>query len=403
MRAKIIAGNLIAVLFVGLVSYVLLYSKIKRHAAEAAESSLEHQQILFERSWKLSGSEFVEEAREQARSKTIQQVFTGLDEQSKRSRAFNAIGTVEQWFADPSRHRASGPDVVVIVDETGKVIARNKDINRMVGESLQAELPSVQTALREDQVLVDVWHKKDEQKVFQTAIAPITSESGVIIGGLVVAYDISNGFAAREAEVLGCDVAFITGEGVYSSSLDSARVGELRTYLAGQGKSTVQSALASGRAAGSKWEADLGGHDVVGVLSYLPTSQSKPVVYSISVDRTQATSWVSVLNMLLILTALGVVAVIGYGSVVGSAILRPIEEIEDGILRIINGNTDYRLDVHSPELGGLAYRINQLVNVFTGVNEEDDDGRVSMPPEGTSGGEWQGKENQSSASNNPPA
>src|SRR5262249_31683200 len=97
MRAKIIAGNLVAVLFVGLVSYVLLYSKIKRHAVDSAEGLLDNQKILFERSWKLSGNEFIEQVREQARTKNIQQVFTGLDDESKRSRAFNAIAVVEQW------------------------------------------------------------------------------------------------------------------------------------------------------------------------------------------------------------------------------------------------------------------------------------------------------------------
>src|SRR6185295_6106518 len=40
------------------------------------------------------------------------------------------------------------------------------------------------------------------------------------------------------------------------------------------------------------------------------------------------------------------------------------------------------LDVQSAEFGGLAYRINQLLNVFTGVQEtaEDESGRVSSPP-----------------------
>ena len=50
-------------------------------------------------------------------------------------------------------------------------------------------------------------------------------------------------------------------------------------------------------------------------------------------------------------------------------------------IAVINGRTDLRLDIESAELGGLAYRINQLLNVFTGTPEEDEEGRVSSPPE----------------------
>jgi hypothetical protein len=96
---------------------------------------------------------------------------------------------------------------------------------------------------------------------------------------------------------------------------------------------------------------------------------------------------VSVVNVILILTVLGAVLVLAYGFVIGNMIMRPIEEIEEGVLAVINGRTDLRLEVESPELGGLAFRINQLLNVFTGTAEatEDEKGSVSMPP---TAGDW---------------
>jgi len=68
--------------------------------------------------------------------------------------------------------------------------------------------------------------------------------------------------------------------------------------------------------------------------------------------------------------------------------MRPIEEMEDGILQVINGSTDVRLATDNEELGGLAFRINQLLNVFTGTEEttEDEEGRISVEP---SEGHWQ--------------
>jgi len=40
--------------------------------------------------------------------------------------------------------------------------------------------------------------------------------------------------------------------------------------------------------------------------------------------------------------------------------------------------------VETVELGGLSYRVNQLINLFTGVAEEDDEGRAV-----TSSGGWE--------------
>jgi len=67
--------------------------------------------------------------------------------------------------------------------------------------------------------------------------------------------------------------------------------------------------------------------------------------------------------------------------------MRPIEAIEEGVLAVINGRTDLRLETTSAELGGLAFRINQLLNVLTGTEETTSDaqGRVSLPP---SAGAW---------------
>jgi hypothetical protein len=47
--------------------------------------------------------------------------------------------------------------------------------------------------------------------------------------------------------------------------------------------------------------------------------------------------------------------------------------IEEGLLKIINGAYDYRFDVESDEVGGLSYRINQLVGVLTGEEEENEE------------------------------
>ncbi len=49
---------------------------------------------------------------------------------------------------------------------------------------------------------------------------------------------------------------------------------------------------------------------------------------------------------------------------------------------ILNGQSDTRFDLDHAELGGLAFRIDQLLNQLMGVEEDntDDEGRVSKAP-----------------------
>jgi hypothetical protein len=51
-------------------------------------------------------------------------------------------------------------------------------------------------------------------------------------------------------------------------------------------------------------------------------------------------------------------------------------------LAIINGQSDLRFQLEHPELGGLVFRINSLLNAMMGVAEDttDDQGRPSQGP-----------------------
>ena len=61
-----------------------------------------------------------------------------------------------------------------------------------------------------------VWRHDD--KLLQVGAAPVRNEEGGIVGALLVGYDLSNGYAKREARLIGHDLLFITDEGIYSTS-----------------------------------------------------------------------------------------------------------------------------------------------------------------------------------------
>jgi hypothetical protein len=81
-------------------------------------------------------------------------------------------------------------------------------------------------------------------------------------------------------------------------------------------------------------------------------------------------------------TVLGLVLVIVAGGFLGSYISTPINTLEEGLLAIVNGQSDKRFNLEHEELGGLAFRIDQLLNALMGVEEDnsDEEGRLSHPP-----------------------
>jgi hypothetical protein len=60
------------------------------------------------------------------------------------------------------------------------------------------------------------------------------------------------------------------------------------------------------------------------------------------------------------------------GVLLGNYISKPISEIEEGLLLIMNGQQDLRFDLEHDELGGLTSRMNSLLNSILGVPEDQE-------------------------------
>jgi hypothetical protein len=381
MRLKIIAGNLVAVLLLGLVSYVVVGSDLRTHLAKEVQAQIGNDQDLLERSLRLTALELVDLVKERAATPDVRSVFTALDEEGRRTRAFDAAERSAAWFGDPARGGRGNPDIVLITDEVGKVMARNADRNRLYGTRLDTVLPALRAALSDGEARHDVWKKDDEGKLLEIAVAPLRGDHGNVVGTLVVGFDFSNGLAQSEGKRLGGrEVAFMVDDKVYSSSFPETTAKQLRSYLFGDAQTSTRQAMNG--TVSSPWLASLEGNDYVGVLAPLPEAQSAKVAYAVLANRSAGAAIVGdSTKIILALTVILALVVLGYGFMIGNSIVRPIEEIEEGVLSIINGNTDLRLETNNPDLGGLAYRINQLLNVFTGVSEadeEDEQGRVSL-------------------------
>ncbi|MCB9591303.1 MAG: hypothetical protein H6719_01115 [Sandaracinaceae bacterium] len=382
MRTKMIAGNLLAVLVVGLVSYFVVSSQLQATLLGEVDASISEDHAMFDQTWRLWGLELAEQAVAQAAEDDTRDIFTALDEADTRSRAYSRATEIHDWFGRHNRSTRGSAELVVIVNDDGRVIARSQDRNRMHGEDLTEQLSGLEGVLANGGSTLDVWEfSSGQEKILQAAIAAIVDpENGRPMGAIVVGYDLSNGMASRAAQLLGRDIAFVHGDVVYSSSLEGDAVDQLRGVLFGEQSATTTAALGDGGATSEPWLAQVGDVQYVGVTGAISYSPSAHVGYVVLGNRTAQADKASVANTILIMTAIGCAIVIVFCFLLAGSFLKPVEEMEEGVLAVINGRTDLRLDIESAELGGLAYRINQLLNVFTGTPEADDDGRISSPP-----------------------
>ncbi len=379
MRLKLIAGNAIILLLVGLGSYWLVRSQLEQGLSSALEARVEGAAALFGRSWRADGARLTDDVSERAASSQVRQVFEAAGEDNRRRRAFDVAQSVSRWFQDPARGRDGPPHIVALVDETGRVIARDTDPNRMHRQSLLKSVPAVGSALKTGSPRYGVF--LDQGKLVRVAVAPARSEDGGIVGALLVGYDLSNGFAKREAELLGQDVLFITSDAVYSTSTSVGVRDALQDALYDAPLETSTRAALVGKRS-VPWRVSLRGDDYVGVTTPLPDVSGLEAGYVLLAHHGESTALSKVADGILWLTLLGLLATALYGFMVANGVMSRVERMEDGILAVINGQGDVRLEEESADLGGLSYRVNQLINLLMGVAEEDDEGRAVT----TSGG-----------------
>ncbi|MBZ0115640.1 MAG: PDC sensor domain-containing protein [Sandaracinaceae bacterium] len=389
MRTKIIAGNLVAVLVVGLVSYFVISSQMRATLVAEVDGRIASDHEMVGSAWTLSSLQLVTRVSEQAEQRSVADVFAATSQVEQRRRANVQSDRIGEWL---SRQGAAGrPELVAITDDRGRVVARDHDPNRMQDFDLRAQIPTLARTLETGEPVQDVWRYTEGQPLLlQVAAAPIRAPGGGLIGAVVVGYDMSNGMAQRLGAPLERDVVFLANGAVHSSSLDGSLADGLRVALVEQQRQHTEAALAASAdepALSPPFLAAIGDVEYVGVVGRLPASPSTAVAYAVLANRSAQTEKASPVAMLLFMTLFGVAVVLGYGLFIGSSFLRPIAQLEEQILAVINGRTDVRLDIESTELGGLAYRINQLLNVFTGTPEEDSEGRVSAPPEAAWGDE----------------
>ncbi|HUH03340.1 MAG TPA: MXAN_5187 C-terminal domain-containing protein [Kofleriaceae bacterium] len=244
----------------------------------------------------------------------------------------------------------------------------------------------------------DTWNHEG-QGLMRIGAAPIRARDGQVAGAVVVAYALGAGAAQKQSSMLGAEVAFFEGEGISATSFrrpqarneeDTLKREALAKALGSAG--LVKQALnsQSGFADpvvvtvdGESFVAGAGRFAVPSPATEGATGGTIGAVVLISLDDAEAPVGVAKVGILLVGLGAILIAVLALWFA-QRRIVHQADQIEVGLVEIINGNLDYMFRPVGNELDGLANNLNVMLARLLGrpepgEEEYDDDGNIINP------------------------
>ncbi len=374
MRNKIIAVNAVIVLIVGLLAFAIVRTRLG--AATTGETQLKRSAQR-----DVSGAA----ARLQLDALRTERWLAGRASDAVTRAALSkatpdARGDAATHLCDQLASEAAGalghkPSIVAVVDMAGKIVGRNGS-NLSRGDDVASAYPSFKDALAKSRPGSDVWTDKARADQFVASYAPVLHENGRPAGMLVIGVALTDALASISEATDARDLLLVSSQNqeivASSTGASEGTKAALRAHSA-----DVKNAIATGHAVAAT--ADTWTFAVAPLHTF---GEGERIAIVASAPPSLLEGAEGIPLSILATMVLGLVLVVIGGFVLGNYISRPIAALEEGLLAILNGQTDKRFELDHAELGGLAFRIDQLLNQLMGVEEDNTDaeGRVSKAP-----------------------
>lgn len=380
MRSKIIIVNVGIILLIGFGIYALLATMLGDAVSNPAERKAASQRALRSANAQiaLDGLRYERWLAARAAQPDVKKVFSLGTPDARSDAATTAANKLIEAAAKEPEFSKMAPSLVVFVDDEGVGLGRNGS-NLMRGDKLGEAYPNLLAAMKNGVSMSDLWSNRKRQEQLLASFAPVRDDEGNVVGAIVIGAPLNDERLARISEMTsGTDIIVaMSGNAGLESLASSGKGGAVLDALQND---ALKSAAAASLKSGSVNAVDeaLAGHRVaVSPLEGYNNGGSAVMVAAVPA------SLVPSLNALLwpvfAVCGLGVLMVIVGGFLLGNYISRPVGELEEGLLAIMNGQTQLRFEMEHAELGGLVFRINSLLNAMMGVEETDEDGRPSRP------------------------
>jgi hypothetical protein len=405
--SRTIITAVVAVVITALTAIALVVSSMSTDEVRDADKRLTRAYQVVQRLNQLQGIDVFNKAERLAsRPEFVRAVkATSASDRLKEAR------TGFQKFLVDEKSGTARPDIIALVDASGDVLAMHEvpsvvpkmwrsDVpEEKSSSSTPTILPALNVALGKRVIISDIWsHEGGLKKV---GVAPVIDpevvnpkdpEGVVIIGAIVVAYALTANDAQQDRELLGTEIAYYDGKRVVASSFTRGAGGAEDTARAAE----VSSLIASGALgeSASKQQVTIDGLDYFAAAVRMPRSASKSlpddypgvaagavVLAPITKDSDAAFSRSLVLLLLgggsLALSMLGIY-------LTHRRLVAQVDQVEQGVTDIINGNVDRTFRPVGPELDGLANGLNVMLARLLGrpepgEEEFDEDGNPIIP------------------------
>jgi hypothetical protein len=335
---------------------------------------------------------------------------TAIKSSSPSERATQARIGFQKFTADEKQGTVK-PDILALVDASGDVLAmyevpavvprqwRNEAKDEKNPVMSPTILPALNVVLGKKVIISDIWN--DGKGMMKVGVAPIIDPEApnskdpdgvVIIGAIVVAYAQTAKNAQQDRALLGTEIAYYDGKRVLASSFTRGAGLEEDTEAAGQ----LAELLGSGKLGenASKQRVKIDGVDYYAAAVKMPRSFTKglPAEYPpvsagavVLAPFTKETGSAGLRNLFILLLGGGALAIAMLGMYLSHRrLVAQVDQVEQGVTDIINGNVDRTFRPVGPELDGLSNGLNVMLARLLGrpepgEEEFDEDGNPIIP------------------------
>jgi len=363
MRWRIILANGGIVIVLTLLTYFLLKTGVER----VVDNPAEHQRRL-DRAVRSAVAQLALDAlrferwlAQEADTAVVRDVFLAGTAEARQEAATREANRLRDAAVARAEFARMTPSLLLFVDASGVALGRN-GTEAMRGDEVSRVYPALSHALARTETESDVWINGKRQEQMLTTYAPVVGSDGKVLGALVLGTPLSDERMMLTSEqTSGESLALVSGRGeVVATGGPSAR---------GYDSAEVRAAL---HAAGS----GVLTHAAVPVFGHrfaaAPLSEyaSGDLFIVAAVAESAVGGIQGILWPVFAVGGLGLFLVVVGGIMLGNYVSRPIAELEEGLLLVINGQRDLRFDLEHDELGGLTSRINALLGSLLGVPED---------------------------------
>ncbi|MGE0545713.1 MAG: MXAN_5187 C-terminal domain-containing protein [Kofleriaceae bacterium] len=403
MSRTVIAAVVAAVIAVlTAIAYFVTSTSFEARVQRDADAQLTRAHQVIQQLNQLEGIDIANKAERLAALPEFAKAITTENSGMRQSQA--RIGF--QKFVSDEKQGDVKPDIIALLGPNGDILAMNdvpsnaivpKQWKDAKGDSV---IPAVNIVLVKKVIISDIWNF-GEKGMMKVGIAPVMDPDAApnpkdpdgvpIIGAIVVAYAQTAEEARRDRELLGTEIAYFDNKHVIASSFtlgggraeDTAKARQLSEKLAAN-----EVGIQSG-----KKPVTIDGVDYLAAVVSMPRKSTKalPASYPaitagaiVLAPASDSGKTSSTVQLFIVLLGGGALAIALLGLYLAHRrLIAQVDQVEQGVTDIINGNLDRTFRPVGMELDGLANGLNVMLARLLGrpepgEEEYDDDGNPIM-------------------------